>query len=331
MPRLSDSMEEGTILAWLVADGEPVERGDELCEIETDKANMVYEADLDGVLSIVVSEGETVAVGVRIAVIGERSGESPSDGREPALESRGEAAAWDLTRLQQTVATRMAESKATAPEFVLAVEVEMDRVTGLRAQLKERADDRPVPSLNDFVIKASALALTECPRANASYRDGRFELYSRVNVGMAVATDDALVVPTIFDADRKSVDQIAADTRALAGRVRTGTVTAPELSGGTFTVSNLGMFGIDDFIAVINPPQAAILAVGAIRPTPVARDGAVAIGSVLRLSLSCDHRILYGADAAQFLNRIREHLERPEAMASPEYAADTAAAQASAG
>ena len=139
-----------------------------------------------------------------------------------------------------------------------------------------------MPSFNDMVVKACALALREHPRANGAYRDGRFELYSRVNVGVAVAAQDALVVPTVFDADRKGLRQIAADSRALAQRVRDGTITPPELSGGTFTVSNLGMFGIDSFAAVINPPQAAILAVGAIAERPVVRDGEIATAHLMR-------------------------------------------------
>ena len=165
------------------------------------------------------------------------------------------------------------------------------------------------------MVKASALALTEFPRANGAYRDGKFELYSRVNVGVAVAGQDALVVPTIFDADQKSLGRIARDARTVAERVRAGKITPPELSSGTFTVSNLGMFGIDDFVAVINPPQAAILAVGAMKPTPVVRDGEVVVRTIMRLTLACDHRILYGADAAEFLARIRERLERPLSLA----------------
>jgi len=463
MPRLSDSMEEGTILKWLKSEGDEVKRGDELVEIETDKANMTYEADQDGTLQIVAQEGDTLPVGETIARIGEGAagegggGESepaqateqesqasgserePGRGAEDAAESaeseqeaetapepatataeaepepaptpagtnghsdggrvkaspiarrmaqemglelsgvqgtgpggrivkadveaaakgdgaragtaapaeapeqapspqeapkeerrevpppvvagdqsqsgRGEVTTQDLSRLQQTIARRMAESKATAPEFVLNIEVDMDEAVELRKQLKVAAGDAPAPSFNDFVIKASALALRDFPRANGAYRDGKFELYSRVNVGVAVAAQDALVVPTVFDADRKSLGQIAKDARQLAERVRAGAITPPELSGGTFSVSNLGMFGIDSFVPVINPPQAAILGVGAMTPTPVVLDGEVQVRTRMRLTLACDHRILYGADAAQFLGRIRELLEQPLRLA----------------
>jgi pyruvate dehydrogenase E2 component (dihydrolipoamide acetyltransferase) len=229
---------------------------------------------------------------------------------------RGEVEMQDLTRLQQTIARRMAESKATAPEFVLNVEVDMEEAVQLRKQLKAAAGEGAVvPSFNDFVVKASALALRDFPRANGAYRDGRFELYSRVNVGVAVAGQDALVVPTVFDADGKSLAQIAREARALAERVRAGAITPPELASGTFTVSNLGMFGIKSFTAVINPPQAAILAVGAMEPTPVVRDGEVVVRNIMQLTLACDHRILYGADAAQFLGRIRERLQQPLLLA----------------
>ena len=205
----------------------------------------------------------------------------------------------------------MAESKATAPDFVMTLEVDMDEAVNLRQQLKAVAGDAPAPSFNDFVIKASALALKDFPRANGAYRDGQFELYSRVNVGVAVAGQDALVVPTVFDADKKSLGQIAEEARRVAERVREGKITPPELSAGTFTISNLGMYGIKRFVAVINPPQAAILAVGELTPRPVVRDGEVVVRNIMELTLTCDHRILYGAEAAEFLGRIREYLEQP--------------------
>jgi len=208
------------------------------------------------------------------------------------------------------VARRMAESKATVPEFTLTTDIHMDEAVRLRGQLKAALEI--APSYNDLVVKACALALREFPRANGAYRDGRFELYSRINVGIAVAAEDALVVPTVFDADRHSVPEIAATTRLLAERVRSGEVTPPELSGGTFTVSNLGMYGITSFTAVINPPQAAILAVGAMTPRAVPEaDGSIAAHQVMSVTLACDHRILYGADAAMFLARIRALLEAP--------------------
>jgi pyruvate dehydrogenase E2 component (dihydrolipoamide acetyltransferase) len=405
MPRLSDSMEEGTILQWLKAVGDEVKRGDELVEIETDKANMTYEATDEGVLlEIVADEGDTLPIGDVIARIGAESEEAPAreqparnkapepaptrtetrpapprtlqadgDGRvkaspvarrmardlnveiaalhgsgpggrivkadveaaaagttappeterprpaptaAPAPEgAKGEVTVVELNRLQQTVARRMAESKATVPHFYLETEIDMTEAVKARAELKELAGEAPAPTFNDMIVKACALALRDFPRANGSYRDGRVELYSRVNIGVAVAAQDALVVPTVFDADRKPLGQIAAETRALAQKVRDGSITPPELSGGTFTVSNLGMFGVTEFSAVINPPQAAILAVGKMEPRAVVRDGEIVARNIMTLTLVCDHRILYGADAAEFLARIKALLEHPIALA----------------
>jgi pyruvate dehydrogenase E2 component (dihydrolipoamide acetyltransferase) len=230
--------------------------------------------------------------------------------------AKGTTTYQDLTRLQQVVSRRMAESKATAPHFYLQAEIDMSAAVEARARLKAlTSEGGVVPSFNDMVVKACALALREHPLANGSYKDGRFELYSRVNVGVAVAAQDALVVPTVFDADRKGLREIATDTRALAAKVRDGSVTPPELSGGTFTVSNLGMYGVSNFSAVINAPQAAILAVGAIAEKPVVRDGEITTAHLLGVTLACDHRILYGAPAAEFLATIRGLLEEPLSLA----------------
>jgi pyruvate dehydrogenase E2 component (dihydrolipoamide acetyltransferase) len=422
MPRLSDSMEEGTILTWMKSVGDEIAVGDEIVEIETDKANMAYESDVAGTLTeILAQEGETLPIGSPIAKVGDSNGAAPSappaeepvsepaaaeesptpktkvsseDGERikaspvarriakekgldlstiegsgpggrivkkdvrnmsspvgdagagvprgaraaeqpstvgdaapagPAAEgsesiapetAKGQTTYEDLSKLQSTIARRMSESKATAPHFYLEAEIDMSRAVEARARVKAAADeDEVVPSFNDMIVKACALALREHPRANGAYRDGRFELYSRVNVGVAVAAQDALVVPTVFDADRKGLRQIATESRALAQKVRDGQVTPPELSGGTFTVSNLGMYGIDNLSAVINTPQAAILAVGAIKERPVVRGGNLTTAQMLYVTLACDHRILYGAPAAEFLARIRTLLEEPLSLA----------------
>ncbi len=233
--------------------------------------------------------------------------------------SKGETTAVELSRTQRTIARRMAESKATIPDFTLTADIDMERCVDLRAELK-RLSHADAPTYNDRIVMACALALRDYPRANGSYRDGRFELHSRVNVGVAVAvaaedpTSGALVVPTVFDADTKALGEIARETRTLAERVRDGSVTPPELSGGTFTVSNLGMYGIREFTAIVNPPQAAILAVGAVAPRAIVRKKKLVARNTMSLTLACDHRILYGADAALFLARIRELLEEPAAL-----------------
>jgi pyruvate dehydrogenase E2 component (dihydrolipoamide acetyltransferase) len=232
--------------------------------------------------------------------------------------ARGDTERVSLTRLQRLIARRMAEAKATIPEFQVQTEVEMSAAVDFRAQLKQLAgsQDQPAPSLNDLIVKACALCLRRYPRANGSYVDGAFELHERVNIGVAVAAEDALVVPVIHDADLQTLGQLAATSRRLAESVRAGTITPPELSGATFTVSNLGMYGMTAITPVINPPQAAILGVGAIREVlgrgPV---GEITDRKLLTLTLSCDHRILYGADAAQFLAAVRSVLEAPAALA----------------
>jgi pyruvate dehydrogenase E2 component (dihydrolipoamide acetyltransferase) len=244
---------------------------------------------------------------------GDQTTARPAPAAEPALSAKGEATTHDLSRLQRTVARRMAESRATIPDFELRCEVDMSATVELRDRLRQIAD--PAPSYNDFIVKAAALALREFPRVNASYRDGAVEAYGRVNVGIAVAADEALVVPTIFDADRLSLGEIARKGRELASRVREGVISPAELAGGTFTVSNLGMFGTDSFSAVINPPQAAILAVGSLKPRAlVLENGELAARPTIILTLACDHRVLYGADGARFLARVRELLEAPDVL-----------------
>ncbi|MCX6370232.1 MAG: dihydrolipoamide acetyltransferase family protein [Solirubrobacterales bacterium] len=408
MPRLSDSMEEGTIVRWLKRDGEEVARGEELVEIETDKATMAYESDLGGTLQITAQEGATLPVGARIAVIGDDDAapsaapaaaapvaeveapappapdppalaaapSPPAPASEPAsgervkaspiarriagevgldlhsvsgsgpggrivkadvegvgaaasasasvstssgdeTSGRGTVTATEPTRTQTLIARRMAESRATVPSFTLQISVDMTTATTLRDELKASASEgQAVPTINDMVVKASALALREQPQANGAWRDGHFEHYSRVNVGVAVAGPGTLVVPTVFDADTKTLAEISTETGELAERVRSGTITPPQTSGGTFTVSNLGMFGVRSFEAVINTPQAAILAVGAVEQRPAVHEGKIEPRMLMELTLACDHRILYGADGATLLARIKALLEAPLSLAS---------------
>jgi pyruvate dehydrogenase E2 component (dihydrolipoamide acetyltransferase) len=400
MPRLSDSMEEATILQWLKQPGERIARGEPLVEVETDKATIVYEAELDGVLAeIVVQEGESATLGAVIARVG-TGGAPAAAAAAPAAPAAGEPAAVDrpvepapappaveppparpqgdrpratpvarrlaaelgvsltgvngtgpggrivrsdvhriagsaapaaapaaappepgrgaatevrLTPTQRTIAQRMLESRSAIPEFTLEVEIGMDAAHDLRIELRRQTT--PVPSYNDLVVKAAALALREFPRLNASYDEGRVLEYSRVNIGIAVATEDALLVPTIFDADRKSVFEIAAASRSLVERANARSLQVADLSDGTFTISNLGMFGVRRFTAVINPPQAAILAVGEVAQRPwIDPYGGIAARRTTDVSLSCDHRVVYGAEGARFLHRLRELLEDPTSL-----------------
>jgi pyruvate dehydrogenase E2 component (dihydrolipoamide acetyltransferase) len=308
MPRLSDSMEEGTILRWLKAEGEHVARGEPIVEIETDKATLPYEADVSGRLHILAAAGETLPIGRPIATIGESNGDRPSAAAARTGKAKGEVTVEDLSRGQQLVARRVAESRATIPDHTVTVAVDMERCAVLRAN--ERAD----ATFDDMVLKACALALREHPRVNGAYRDGRFELFSRVNVGFVVAAANALLVPTIFDADRKPLDQIARETAALAERARTGAITPPELSGGTFTISSLSAYGVRRFTTIVTPSQAAALAVGTVEERVAVVDGQAMVRHQLEATLACDHRILYAADAARFLARVRELLEEPSAL-----------------
>lgn len=415
-PKLSEAMEEGTILTWLVDDGQVVTTGDTLAEIETDKVTVVHTSDADGVLHILVPEGTRCTVGTVIArvepqlvpgevavksntsaspaatpdqpskprpelaaaVEAETAGGVAASGNAsvvatplarraalihgvrldavratgpggrvtqsdvllaagalddlrgkhayadtssyalpivvpaaPASGERGDVSVVGLTQLQRVIAGRMAQANRTVPAFQVQTEATVDAILALRDRLKERPGPDPTPSLNDFVIKACALALREVPLANASFTDAGFEHHSRINIGFAVASANALVVPTVFDADTKNLGAIAAETRRLAGLVRSSNITPAELSGGTFTVSNLGMYGMSAITPVVTPPQAAILGVGATREVLARTGGHIVERTVMTLTLSCDHRILYGAEAAHLLSTVRALLEDP--------------------
>jgi pyruvate dehydrogenase E2 component (dihydrolipoamide acetyltransferase) len=370
MPRLSDSMEEGTVAKWLVAEGAEVTRGQPLVEIDTDKATMEYESESDGtLLQILVAEGETAPIGAPIARIGSPGEEPvaappPAAATPPEAETATEAApraaraarvnaspiakriaaerGVDLTavqgsgpngmitredveqaaggessgggpeplsRVQQAVARHMLEA-AAVPTFAVEVEVDMTAATERRASLEPR------PSFNDLVVKACAVALREHPRVNAAYSEEGFRYATEINIGVAVAAQDALLVPVVRGADGRSLQEIRTETRDLAEKARAGKLTPAELDGGTFTISNLGMHGVRRFEALLNTPQAAILAVGAVEPRPAVGtdDGELVVRPLMSATLVCDHRILYGAEAAVFLGRVRELLEDPGSL-----------------
>jgi pyruvate dehydrogenase E2 component (dihydrolipoyllysine-residue acetyltransferase) len=407
MPRLSDSMEEGTLIKWLRRDGDRVTPGDELVEVETDKATVTVTAEQEGVLSVVAAEGATVAVGeiiARLAPASEELDVSPAiadaapqgpaevvataaapagatapagpahtDGhrtatplarraaarhgvelegvsgsgprgritRDDVLEAAGvappatvtpapaavapapppadralpPAGARPFTRLQQLIARRMSESRTTIPEFEVQTDVVMDEVLALRERLRGTvAEDQPLPSLNDFIVRATALTLRRHPRFNASYAPEELRLWPNVNIGIAVAGEDALIVPVVRDADTLSLGQITRESRRLADQVRAGRIGPAELEGGTFTVSNLGMYGMTEIRPVINFPQVAILGVGAVRDTLARVDGEIVDRRLLTLTLSADHRAVYGADAARCLADLRDLLQTPLRM-----------------
>jgi pyruvate dehydrogenase E2 component (dihydrolipoamide acetyltransferase) len=391
MPRLSDSMEEATVTRWLKRPGDAVAKGEELVEVETDKATVVYEAEIAGILEeILVDEGGTAQLGAPIARLRTAGGTAatapvaapapppvevtaaaPTVVERPAKENRARATpvarrlASDLgvgldgiagsgqggrivgrdvrnaqtaapkaaapvaaaapaeaggrgaveellqTATQRTIAQRMSESRTEIPEFTLEAEIRMGAAAALRNQLKTIGRE-PVPSYNDLIVRAVGLALRDFPALNASSAPGKTLQYERINVGVAIDAGDALLVATILDTDKKSIFEIATESRRLAERGRTRSLSADELANGTFTVSNLGMFGVRRFQAVINHPQVAILAVGEVAPHPFAdASGAVTARTTVDVSLSCDHRAVYGAEAARFLQRLRQLLENP--------------------
>ncbi len=422
MPRLSDTMEEGTIGRWLVHEGDAFAEGDVLAEIETDKATMEFQAyDAGTVLRILVGDGETVALGAPIAIVGaegESADEAVSAGngaatpppqeqaaaetepepepkaapaRKPKSSSKAKAAAGngarataalrvspiarrmadeagidlaamagrgsgpegrvvkadverlissgeltrpaaadappeaqrapaegeirDLTPMLKAVATRMAQSKQTVPHFYVESEIDMTRAMQLRAELNGGlADSGDKISVNDLIVRASALALIQHPQAHRSYVDGKHVYHAHASIGIAVALDDGLIVPVVVDADTKPVREISRETRDLAGRARAGKLKQREIEGATFSVSNLGMFDVANFEAIINPPESAIIAVGATVDRPVVVGGEIVVRKIMRVTLSCDHRACSGADGAKLVLTIKQLLQSPSLL-----------------
>jgi len=411
MPRLSDTMEEGVIVGWLKKEGDAIEPGDLLAEVETDKATMELESYQEGtLLHIAVKEGP-VPVDSVIAVLGkegedyqslldeakeeeaskeEESKEeaeaekedkedgdamdkakktdatdqesTPSDGRvkasplakkmasdkgidiksisgtgdggriikrdiEKAVESGVQRAAvapsidiesradqiLPISQMRKVIAKRLGESKFTSPHFYITAEIDMDRAIDARESLNAGEEEERI-SFNDIIIKAVAMALRHHPFVNSSWEGDKIIQHGDINIGVAVAVDEGLLVPVIRQADYKSLSQIKSEIVELAGKARNKKLTPEEMQGNTFTISNLGMFGVDEFTAIINPPDACILAVGTINTKPVVRDGQIVIGNTMKITLSCDHRIVDGAVGAQFMKTLRSYLENPMKM-----------------
>jgi pyruvate dehydrogenase E2 component (dihydrolipoamide acetyltransferase) len=446
MPKMGDTMEEGKILRWIKHEGDTVQKGDALAEIETDKVNIEAEAFAAGVLrKIIAQEGESIPIGQPIALIGKADEPLPGEAataakpakaaskqaqangtaatatpasaagtavaEPPAPETTGaghagqasqnggrvfisplarhiaaehnldishiagtgpggrivrddvraylaspqeatatpaatptapqahpaptapaptpaqpavpsmpaamlgeEVRAQPLSNIRKTIARRLQQSMQTAPHFYVTVAIETNKLGEVRGAINEYAAGLPNPakvSYNDLIVKAVALALESMPEVNVSFDGDQLLFKSRINVGIAVALETGLIVPVIRDADKRGVLDIARESRRLSDAARAGKLTPDEFSGGTFTVSNLGMYGVEEFTAVINPPESAILAVGAIVPTPVVREGQVVVRDIMKVTLSVDHRALDGAIAARFLQELKRLLENP--------------------
>ena len=229
---------------------------------------------------------------------------------DPAAEPSSSEVA-SLSRMQSTIVRRMLESKTTVPHFYLTLEIDMGAAKEMRAQVNAAWSKEERISFNDIIIRATALALMRHPDANGSYRDGGFVYHEEANIGIAVAVPNGLLVPVLKNCDTKPLRRLAAEAKVLVERTREGKNRPGDLEGGTFTVSNLGMFGVRDFYAIVNPPQAGIIAVGTIEPRPVVREGEIVVRDIMNLSISADHRILYGAPAAEFLRDLKDLLENP--------------------
>jgi len=397
LPRLGQGMESGTIIKWLKSEGDQVQKGEPLYELDTDKVTQEVEADASGVLlKIAVAEGE-VPVGKTIAVIGEqgesvevaddaqeegsparareeeraRGREAPSeqvteikqpsttngrikasplarriarergidlsnvagtgpDGRVVAEDVERAAATGapvappasaptappqeveleQLSSMRKTIARRLTEAWQ-APVFQLGITVDMGRALEVRKRLVELNADSAKPTVSDLLTKVCAMALMRHRAVNALYKGDAIELYPTANIGIAVAIPNGLVVPVIEGCERKTIAEIASARVELVDRARSGRLQQGDLDGGTFTISNPGMFGIERFIAVLNPPQAAILAVGSTEEKPVVVDGQVVVRPRLELTLTCDHRAIDGATGAQFLGDVKAFLEEP--------------------
>ena len=450
MPKLSDTMEEGTIVEWKKSSGDDVHKGDVLAEVESDKATFDLEAEDDGKLEILVEKGVPAKIGAPIARIGEgapakaekaeapappqqakaesaapnpaeaasqpeptspQGGEvkqaaepeaaepeaaeaepagqeapeappPPAAKRQPAPASDGQGArdvrasplakriaeemGVDLSRvsgtgpegrivkedviaaagttnkerrrpdaqpaptgpdveliapnrMQATIARRMAESKATVPDFTVTVEARVDEAVRLRQQLKDSVPGAEKVTMTDMLMRACALALRKFPEVNTSWVDGKFQRKRSINIGLAVPPSEGLglLVPVVHDVDRKDLIQISIESRQVIERARSGRPGEHDLSGGTFSISNLGMYGVDEFTAIINPPEAAILAVGAIKDAAVVENGSLVAGKLMRMTLTVDHRVFYGATAAQFMAEVKRLIENPVTLVVP--------------
>jgi len=251
---------------------------------------------------------------------GPRAKPAPSTAATPAAPPgppapsrvEGEVESIPLPRIRQTIGRRMAESKQQAPHFYVTVEVSMDEALRARQQLNETLADRGKVSVNDFVLKAASLALRKFPNLNSALAEGAIRRFRRIHMALAVALPEGLIAPVIHDCDRLALPEIAARAKDLGERARSGRLRPEDLEGGTFTVSNLGMFGdVDSFVAIINPPHTGILAVGKAMPRPVVRDSQIVAATTMKVTLSADHRVTDGAEAAQYLNEVKRLLESP--------------------
>ena len=405
MPQMGYDMREGTVVRWYKQEGETVDRGEVIADIETDKATVEFEAYTGGVLGRIVAEaGIAVPVGELIAIITE-PGESvpevaapatspaqaapaapapapsapePEPPAAPASASDGGVRASpiarrlarergidlslvtgsgpngriterdvenyraapaapepapaatatpapapvaapadsriELSRMRQTIARVTSDSKSSAPHFYVTAEIDMGKAMALRRDVNDESDPENRVSVNDLMVKACALALAKHPKFNSFFRGDHLEVHGAMNIGIAIALESGLILPGVSNCESKGLLQIAAATKDLIARANSGTLRNEEYSSTTFSISNMGMFDVESFTAIIYPPHAAILAVGSVKQQPVVRDGELAVGTMMKATLSTDHRVADGAEAAQFLMEIKRVLENPVSL-----------------
>jgi pyruvate dehydrogenase E2 component (dihydrolipoamide acetyltransferase) len=406
MPRLSDTMTEGTVAKWHKKVGDAISEGDLLAEIETDKATMEFESFQEGVLlHIGVEESSTAPVDCILAILGEKgediqglisAGTDVTEEKEivsqvkvepilstpeisksvvsvsaqvesfdtdissyqsnrlkasPLAKRLAEEKGFDIalisgsgeggrvikrdvdnfktdivrkgvleesfseepvSQMRKTIAKRLAESKFTAPHFYLTISVDMDNAISSRKAINAKSAQKI--SFNDFIVKATAVSLREHPTINSSWREDVILRNDHINIGVAIAVEDGLLVPVVRYTDTKTLAEISTEVKRFAQKAKDKKLQPADWDGSTFTISNLGMFGIDEFTAIINTPDACILAVGGIQEIPVVKSGVVIPGNKMKLTLSCDHRVVDGASGAAFLNSIKDYLENPITM-----------------
>ncbi len=316
MPKLGLTMTEGRVVQYLVPDGCTVRKGQAIAEIATDKIVTEVESPADGRFRAAVPADDPVPVAACIGyvLVGEDEAEDEAEVCEPQA-AAGPAKRDGLSVLRGVIAERMTRSWTETPHASITVSVDMLCCLRRRDEVNSSHQSGVRVSVNDVVVFSAARALREHPWMNSSFEDGRITIHPEVNIGIAVALDDGLVVPVIKNVDGKSLQEIASRSRSLAEAARAGSLGPDDLTGGTFTISNLGMFGIDSFVPIINPPECAILGVGEVKATPVAMGDKVAVHPVMRLTLSFDHRTTDGAAASRFLVRLKSMLEDPSCPA----------------
>ena len=400
MPQMGYDMREGTVVRWYKQEGETVDRGEVIADIETDKATVEFEAYTGGVLGRIVAEaGVAIPVGELIAIITEPGEAVPEVAAAPAPPAAASAPAAtpapapavppaatpapsadgevraspiarrlarergidlalvtgtgpngriterdvesyqppaaapapapaptaepvaapadsriELSRMRQTIARVTSDSKSTAPHFYVTAEIDMGKAMQLRRDVNDEADPENRVSVNDLMVKACALALANHPKFNSFFRGDHLEVRGAMNIGIAIALESGLILPGVSNCESKSLLQIAAATKDLIARANSGTLRNEEYSSTTFSISNMGMFDVESFTAIIYPPHAAILAVGSVKEQPVVRDGQLAVGQMMKATLSTDHRVADGAEAAQFLMEIKRVLENPVSL-----------------